>query len=457
MMGVKERYVFIETFGCQMNENDTTRMLRFLGDSSFIPTDEPSHADVIILNTCSIRDKAEEKVYSAIGRFRGLKGKNPHLILGISGCLAQQKKEELLKRIPYLDMVVGTNNVHRLPSIIKEITEERKKVVYTELSPQIADDEYPNTALRSKTAKAFVNIMRGCDNFCTYCIVPYVRGKEVSRRVESILEEVSILAINGVKEVTLVGQNVNSYAGEITFPELLRRVCRLKSIRRVRFITAHPKDISDELIRLFGEEETLARSIHLPLQSGSDKILKRMERGYTLKWYLKKVNLLKKLYPDISVSADIIVGFPGETEKDFLETMAVIKEVEFDGVFSFKYSPRPFTNAARFEGQVPEEVKQTRLELLQSTQRAVTIKKNTLLVGRLMEVLVEGRSKRFDNEMTGRTACHRIVNFPGDVSLMGKVVDVTIEHAYANSLKGTFLKMKGDVYDDRDEGVGSYH
>ena len=417
-----------------MNENDTERMLAFLKELRYRPTDTPELADLILINTCSIRDKAEQKVYSTAGRYKRLKKRKPELLIGISGCVAQQKGGELLKRMPYVDLVIGTHNIHRLTELLKKVREEKTRVVSTELYNSIDSKEFPTPEVEG--IKAYVSIMRGCDNYCTYCIVPYVRGREVSRPARDVVEDIRRLVDRGVKEVTLLGQNVNSYCGDVSFPELLRMVCRVDGIERVRFVTSHPKDISEELIYLFGEEDKLARSMHLPVQAGSDRVLERMRRRYTVSEYLKKVELLRRLYEDMSISTDIIVGFPGETEEDFEKTMKVVKEVEFDSIFSFKYSPRPGTEAATYKDQLPDDVKQRRLEVLQALQKEITLKKNRLLVGKTMKVLVEGESKLDKTELTGRTTCNRVVNFPGDKGLTGSMVDVTITDAYANSLRG---------------------
>jgi tRNA-2-methylthio-N6-dimethylallyladenosine synthase len=414
----KGKDVYIETFGCQMNEDDSERLLSFLNEIDFHKTDEPKDADLIILNTCSIREKAEQKVYSTLGRLKALKKKNPDLIIGISGCVAQQEGQHLLKRIPHLDLVIGTQNIHRVDALLKEISTKSARVVANELSATISSGEYRPRLRDVKKVKSFVSIMRGCNNFCSYCIVPYVRGSEVSRPNPEILEEVKTLASGGTKEVTLLGQNVNSYGtsggGEVSFPELLTSVCRVEGIERVRFVTSHPKDISMELVELFATERKLCRNIHLPFQSGSDKVLERMKRGYTVDEYIEKVFLLKRLYPGISISTDIIVGFPGEQERDFEATMEVVKVVEFDSIFSFKYS---------------------RLEVLQAEQKQITIKKSKALEGKTMEVLVEGRSKASEDELTGRTPCYRVVNFPGELALAGSIIEVLITQAYSNSLR----------------------
>jgi len=440
---IKEKYVFIETFGCQMNENDTERTLSFLRGPGYFKTDCAEKAGLILVNTCGVREKAEQKVYSALGRFKELKNENPHLIIGVMGCVAQKEGSRLLKKIPHLDMVIGTHNIHNIAFLIKEVAENKKRVAKTEFYATLDAREY--SARPEGGVKAFVSIMRGCDNFCAYCIVPHVRGKEVSRRPHDILKEARELAEKGTKEVCLIGQNVNSYKGDATFPALLKMVCEIDGIERVRFVTSHPKDISEELICLFGEEQKIAKSIHLPLQSGSDRILGLMRRGYTVSGYLEKVNILRNLYPDISITTDIIAGFPGETDEDFEKTMDCIVEAEFDGIFSFKYSPRPMTDAASFKDQVPFELKQARLERLQSAQKEITAKKNISLVGKTMEVLVEGKSKLSPEELTGRTGCNRAVNFAGagEEGLYGRIIDVLITGAGANSLKGTHQKERG--------------
>lgn len=439
MEQIKEdvKRVFLETFGCQMNENDSERILGLLQNIRYIRTNEPASADLIILNTCSIRDKAEQKVYSALGRFRELKEERPGLIVGVAGCVAQQEGQKLLKRAPYLDLVFGPHNIHRLPELIGEISEKKARLVAVEQSASIDENEYG--LVSASGDKAFVSIMRGCDNFCAYCIVPYTRGREVSRESGDIIDEVTRLAEGGVKELMLLGQNVNSYGAgaDVSFPELLRLVARVDGIRRVRFITSHPKDISEELIYLFAEVRKLARHMHLPVQSGSDRVLKEMGRGYTASEYAAKVKLLKRLYPEMAVTTDIIVGFPGETEDEFEETMALIRALRFENVFSFMYSPRPLTRAASFEGQLPLEVRSERLQGLQETQREISLERNLELVGRRVEVLVEGTSKSDESEFSGRTSCNRIVNFPFDgVAEPGAIIEVVITGAYPNSLRG---------------------
>jgi len=433
------RQVFIETFGCQMNDNDSTRMLGLLEKIRYVRTDLPERADLILVNTCSIRDKAEQKVYSTLGRFRALKQARPGLIIGVSGCVAQQHGERLLNRVPHLDMVLGPHNLHRLGELIERVESRGERVAATAQSAAIAEGEY-GVAAKSAGVKASISIMRGCDNFCSYCIVPYTRGREVSRTAGEILSETAALARTGVKEVTLLGQNVNSYGKKggsgAGFAELLRRVCMTSGIKRVRFITSHPKDVSDALVDLFDERPELCRHIHLPVQSGSDTVLGAMRRGYTRDEYLEMVLAIKERYPDMAVTTDVIVGFPGETEACFSETMDLIEHVGFDNIFSFMYSPRPGTDAAGFGDAVPADVKSTRLRVLQERQREITSRERSALVGRTLGVLVEGASKTDGAELTGRTGCNRIVNFAAPRAVAGEIVDVCITGVMPNSLRG---------------------
>lgn len=436
-----EKLVFLETFGCQMNENDSERMLGLLKGLSYTRTKDPSEADLILINTCSIRDKAEQKVYSILGRFKSLKKERPGLVIGVAGCVAQQEGERLLKRAPHLDIVFGPHNVHKLRELLLQ-ADTGRKVVLTEQTGEINPEEYGIEPVELEE-KAFVSIMRGCNNFCSYCIVPYTRGREVSRLSADILREIEGLVEKGVKEVTLLGQNVNSYGtgggGDISFPELLRKVCRVEGLSRVRFITSHPKDISDELIHLFGEEPKLCRHVHLPVQSGSDGVLAAMGRGYSVEEYLSKVSLLKRLYPEMAITTDIIVGFPGESEADYEATMSLLRTVRFDNIFSFMYSPRPGTTAAGLPDQIPLEARSERLRRLQEEQKDITSERMKALLGRTLDVLVEGESKTDAYELSGRTSCNRIVNFPAPAGLKanpGSLIEVTITEAYQNSLRG---------------------
>ena len=441
--------VYIETFGCQMNENDSDRVRSFLASSGYAETAEPQHSDLILLNTCSVREKAEQKVYSLLGRFRSLKEERSSLVIAVLGCVAQQQGVRLLKRVPYLDMVVGPQNLHRIAELIKTVKAGSERVVATEMSETIEEDEY-SAPVGIDGPKAFVPIMRGCNNFCAYCIVPYTRGREVSRDSVEIIDEIGDIVSRGGKEVMLIGQNVNSYApvraGQSVpytdFAGLLEEVVSIDGVLRVRFVTSHPKDISDKLIGLFRSEPKLAPSLHLPLQSGSDSILGLMGRGYTVAEYMDKVDRLKSACPGISLTSDIIVGFPGETDADFASTMAVIEEVRYDNLFSFKYSPRPGTRAALFEDQVEETVASERLQVLQKRQREISAEKSMALKGSCVDVLVEGPSKGNPEEKTGRTPCNRVVNFPdygpGVKLEAGEMVELLITDVYSNSLRGVF-------------------
>ncbi len=436
-----DKFVYIDTFGCQMNDSDTERLLAFLA-GSFKETRDPELADLIILNTCTVRDKAEQKVYSAAGKFKGLKKKKKDLIFAICGCVAQQEGERLLKRIPHLDLVFGPDSVHRIGEMLSEIIHKKQRITETKQRGEIDPYEYGMHAPARNGVKALVNIMRGCDNFCSYCIVPHTRGREVSRAPVEIIEEIKSLTEAGVKEVTLLGQNVNSYtggkAGERTsnFPELLASVCALDAIERVRFVTSHPKDISPELTGLFVTEDKLARHIHLPVQSGSDRVLEMMGRGYSASDYLDKIDRFKALGRGVSITTDVIVGFPGESENDFEQTMDLIEEVRFDNIFSFIYSPRPGTEAAGFDGQLTDNVKKERLAELQKRQMEITMEASLRFVGTRARVLVEGKSVKDARELTGRSSVNRVINFPGSMSLVGELIDVTITKAFANSLRG---------------------
>lgn len=440
------RYVYLETFGCQMNENDTGRMMGLLKELAFKVTDSPDAADLIIINTCSVREKAEHKLYSVLGRFKGFKKERPGLVIAVAGCVAQQLGTALFKRAPHIDIVIGTQNVHRLKEMLaRPGGGGQRRVAATEFRPTIDEDEYAHNEAAAG-GKAFVAIMRGCDNFCTYCIVPYTRGAEASRKSSDILREVEAFVKAGVREITLVGQNVNSYGagsgGDVSFPELLRMAVNTAGIKRVRFMTSHPKDISDELIEVFRQTPVLCRHLHLPVQSGSDSILKAMRRGYTAAQYVDKAQGIRQRYPDISLTSDIIVGFPGETDDDFEATMRLIRETRFDNVFAFMYSPRPGTEAAGYSGQVPAEVKASRLQLLLEAQREITFTRNRALEGSIQAVMVEGRSGRpgAEPDHSGRTPCGRIVHFhcAEDIST-GSVIKVMITAAHQNSLRGELL------------------
>jgi len=439
----KGKYVYLQTFGCQMNVHDSEKMLSILAENDYSPTEDIHRADIILLNTCSVRAKPEHKVYSALGRLKRLKEKNHHLVIGVGGCVAQHEGERLLDRVGHLDLVFGTHNLHRLPELISDVKASRRPKCAVEFYDEVKSlDIFPAHSDGEKV-KSYVTIMQGCDNFCSFCVVPYVRGRQKSRPGENILREINVLSKRGVREVTLLGQNVNScgkdLSGGLTFPQLLARINEIEGLCRIRFTTSHPKDISEELIMAFGRLEKVCKHIHLPFQSGSDKILERMNRGYTRKQYMEKGDQLRKVCPEIAITADVMVGFPGEDEGDFHETLDLIQKVQFDNLFSFKYSPRRGTKAASFPDQIDESTKSRRLEVLQKLQKRITLKKNQTFEGRYEEILVEGVSKGAKEEMTGRTSSNKVANFKGSPDLIGQLVKVRIEEGYANSLKGKII------------------
>src|SRR4030043_1967938 len=433
------KHVYIETYGCQMNEHDSERMLRLLEGVFYSETKEAKEADLVLINTCSVREKPEQKVYSALGRYKWLKEKR-RAIIGVAGCVAQQEGDRLLVRVPYLDMVIGTHAIPMLPQLLQKIEVSGQRVCETSFDQ---DGKYLKAVLPQKSlgkVKSYVTIMQGCDHFCSFCIVPYVRGKEQSRPSREIIEEVRHLAEMGVKEVCLLGQNVNGYGkgleDEISFSELLERINEIKGIERIRFTTSNPKDLSEELIQAFSKLPKLCEHIHLPFQSGSEKILKAMHRGYTKDSYLKKIDRLKEVCPSIAVTSDVSVGFPSEEEEDFKETLDLMERVQFDDLYSFKYSPRKGTRAAQFQDKVEEKMKQERLSILQEMEKEISLQKNQKSEGRVEEVLVEGISKQSAQDVAGRTRSHKIVNFEGDLELVGKLVPVQITKAYPHSLRG---------------------
>ena len=446
-----DKRVYIETYGCQMNEHDTEWMLRLLEGSNYFETKDAKEADFILINTCSVREKPEHKVYSALGRYKWLKEENG-AIIGVAGCVAQQEGNRLLDRVPYLDMVIGTHAIPMLPQLLQkiEVSGERVCEINFDENGTYLKTPLPQSSLAK--VKSYVTIMQGCDHFCSYCIVPYVRGREKSRSSVEIIEEVSHLAEMGVKEVCLLGQNVNGYGKgseeEISFSELLERINEIEGLDRIRFTTSHPRDLSEELIQAFSKLSKLCEHMHLPFQSGSDKILKAMHRGYTKESYLEKIDSLRKVFPSIVLTSDVIVGFPGEEEEDFRQTLDLMEKVRFDDLFSFKYSSRKGTRAAQFQDKVEEKVKQDRLSVLQEIQREITLQKNQVLEGRVEEVLVEGQSKQSERDVTGRTRSNKIVNFEGDVSLVGKVIPVQITKAYPHSLRGEMVSTQSRLQTD---------
>lgn len=434
---------YLETFGCQMNVVDSERIVALLGEIGYQQVEEAEQANLILLNTCAVRDKAVRKAYGHLGRFKPFKERNPELILGMGGCIAQQEGKQLLEEFSYLDLVFGTHNVHRLPEMVLQVAENRVRCEETEF----LDRETRLQLFPSRTGQEaftrFVTVMQGCDNYCSYCVVPYVRGREISRPSGELLAEIQELAEQGVREVTLIGQNVNSYGikeEEINFSALLEQVNAIDGIDRIRFTTSHPKDLSDELIECFGRLDKLCKHLHLPVQCGSNTILQAMNRGYTRERYLEIVSRLQQVCPDIRLSSDIIVGFPGETEEDFAETMSLLEKVRYAEIYSFIYSPRSGTSAAEIKDDTPAEVKQERFERMLTVQQEITRQTSEADVGKVLEVLVEGESKIGDGQLFGRSTYNRIVNFSGPTDLAGQLVSVKITKAFRNSLLGELLK-----------------
>lgn len=432
------KLLYIETFGCQMNVNDSERIVTMLADLGYAPTNDPAAADMILLNTCSVRVGAEEKVYRRLANLRIYKRDGKKQIIAVGGCVAQQEGEELLRKLPYLDLVIGTHNLHLLPDMVRgaELGERRSETTFIDNDQRL--DLFPAIKGESRLSR-FVTVMQGCDNFCSYCIVPFVRGREISRRSADILLEVRKLADEGVREVILLGQNVNSYGLktdlEPSFAELIRKVADISGIDRIRFTTSHPKDMSDELIKCFGDVSKLSGQIHLPAQSGSNSVLKLMSRGYTRESYLDKVQKLKAIRPGIVITGDIIVGFPGESDADFENTLSLMNEVRYIDLFSFVYSPRPGTKAAELNDDLPRAVKMARLDRLMELQRQHTREISQPYIGTIMKVLVEGEGK-LQGQISGKSDLGRIVNFTGDSSMIGSFVDVRIVKAYPNSFLG---------------------
>jgi len=443
------KLVHVYTIGCQMNVYDSEQIERLLESQGYMPTPFLEMADVIIMNTCAVREKAQQKVFSFLGRLTDCKRKKPDLILGVGGCVAQQEGRQILRRMPHIDFVFGTRAVSRLPAIIEQIKKKRCRIVDIDMDPE-REVQYPDAAMKKNgVVSRFVTIMKGCDNYCSYCVVPYVRGEETSRHPAHILKEIRDLVAEGGREVTLLGQNVNSYGkkeGLCSFPELLARVNDIEGLYRIRFTTSHPKDLSDELINAFRDIEKLCHHIHLPVQSGSNRILKRMNRKYSREIYLNRIEKLRAVCPDIAVTTDIIVGFPGETRQDFQETMELIKTAEYDSLFAFTYSDRPNAPAARLSGKVAECEKKDRLEQVLKLHRQISRRRNCAMVGSVQTVLVDGHSKKNRTlktvQWTGRTPTNKIVNFVDDgadgatVSLTGCLVSIRIEKALTHSLRG---------------------
>ncbi|PIE01223.1 MAG: tRNA (N6-isopentenyl adenosine(37)-C2)-methylthiotransferase MiaB [Thiothrix nivea] len=440
--------IFIETHGCQMNEYDSAKMLDVLSDKDGMElTDNPEEADVLLLNTCSIREKAQEKVFSQIGRWRPLKEKNPNLIIGVGGCVASQEGEALRERAPLVDVVFGPQTLHRLPEMVAKVRTEHQPVVDISFPEIEKFDNLPEP--RAEGPTAFVSIMEGCSKYCTFCVVPYTRGEEISRPFDDVIAEVAQLATQGVREVNLLGQNVNAYRGQMHDGEvadlatLIQYVAAVDGIDRIRYTTSHPNEFSDNLIQAYANVPELVNHLHLPVQSGSDRVLAAMKRNHMALEYKSKIRKLRKIRPDISLSSDFIVGFPGETDQDFEDTMKLIEAVGFDHSFSFIYSARPGTPASNLADDTPLEVKKARLQRLQQRILEMANEISASMVGTTQTVLVERLSKKDPKQIAGRTENNRVVNFDGHVRLIGKFVDVEITEALPNSLRGRIVAVEG--------------
>lgn len=436
---------YLETFGCQMNVVDSEQIVDLLESLGYNQVAVAEEADLVLLNTCSVRDKAERKVYGHLGRFKPIKDQRPDLIIGVGGCVAQQEGEKMLEKVPYLDLVFGTHNVHRLPELVKQVEVNRQRGVATDfIDRETRLSLFPVRSFRDSVSR-FITVMQGCDNFCSYCIVPHVRGREISRPSHEILAEVEALVAQGVREVTLLGQNVNSYghgdANELSFAQLLHQVNDVEGLQRLRFATSHPKDLTDELIDCFSCLNTLCQHIHLPLQSGSDRILKLMNRGYTRSEYLNKVKRLQRACPEIRLTTDIIVGFPNETEEDFEDTLDLVKEVGYADAFTFLYSPRVETAAAKMTDNQSGQEKQQRFERLLEVQHEISAAIWQQDEGNILPVLVEGESRQGRGQLFGRTTWNRIVNFSGPAELIGQIVSIRIAKVFKNSHLGELTAL----------------
>lgn len=441
------RKLFVKTHGCQMNEYDSSRIADVLRAShGYMPVDGPDEADLLLLNTCSIREKAQEKVFSQLGKWRNLKKQHPEIIIGVGGCVASQEGEAIRKRAPYVDIVFGPQTLHRLPAMVDEVSRQRKTVIDVSFPEIEKFDNLP--APRAEGPSAYVSIMEGCSKYCTFCVVPYTRGEEVSRPFDDVIAEVAALAGQGVREVNLLGQNVNAYRGEMHDGEiadlalLISYVAAIDGIDRVRYTTSHPVEFSDRLIQTYAEVPELVSHLHLPVQSGSDRILALMKRGHTALEYKDKIRRLRETRPDISLSSDFIIGFPGETDADHQATMDLIEDVGFDQSYSFIFSPRPGTPASSLPDDVPSEEKKHRLAELQVRISGMAGKISQEMIGSVQRILVERPSRKDPSKFAGRTENNRVVNFHGTEDLIGQFVDVRITEARPNSLRGEQVPNK---------------
>ncbi len=435
---------FTITYGCQMNESDTERINGQLAELGYTEAAAMDEADVIIMNTCSIRQNAEEKVYGKMGEIKKLKAKNPHLLLGIMGCMAQENKRKLIARMPLIDFVLGPYHIHDLKEVVTELQEGASHIVRTEMNPERVKDYSELRASRKSHIFAWVPIMQGCNKFCTYCIVPYVRGRQTSRTVEDIVGEAESLAADGYKEITLLGQNVNSYGLDFRdgtdFSTLIRALDQVDGIERIRYMTSHPRDMTFAMVDAMAESPKVARQMHLPVQHGHNEMLRRMNRGYTIEHFLELLSYVREKMPDITVTTDLITGFPGETEEMHQATLRLLREAQFDSAYTFIYSPRQGTPAARMEDQVPEEVKKRRLQELMDTENKISLRKNEAMVGKTYTIIVEGPTKQDDCCWYGRTSGNKMILFPRTEGIsIGDTVDAEVEQAQTWLLKGKLL------------------
>ncbi|MDA0146903.1 tRNA (N6-isopentenyl adenosine(37)-C2)-methylthiotransferase MiaB [Vibrio sp. LaRot3] len=442
--------LLIKTWGCQMNEYDSSKMADLLNAANgYELTEDPDEADVLLLNTCSIREKAQEKVFHQLGRWKTLKDKKDGVVIGVGGCVATQEGDHIRERAPFVDVIFGPQTLHRLPEMIRQSQSDSAPVMDISFPEIEKFDSLPEP--RAEGATAFVSIMEGCSKYCTYCVVPYTRGEEVSRPMDDVLFEIAQLAEQGVREVNLLGQNVNAYRGPMhdgdicSFAELLRLVASIDGIDRIRFTTSHPLEFTDDIIAVYEDTPELVSFLHLPVQSGSDRILTMMKRPHTAIEYKSIIRKLRKARPDIQISSDFIVAFPGETDKDFQDTMKLIKAVDFDMSFSFIFSARPGTPAADYPCDLSEETKKERLYELQQTVNAQAMRYSRLMLGTEQRVLVEGPSKKNLMELRARTENNRVVNFEGSADLIGQFVDVKITDVFANSLRGELVRTEKDM------------
>lgn len=436
----KGRGVFISTYGCQMNVNDSDRMYALLEMANFTPVPTPEQASLIIINSCSVREKPVHKVYSEVGTFRKLREKNPDLRIGVGGCVGSQEKDALIKKQPMIDFVFGTDNIDKLPEIIANVYQTDEATVLTQFEHRAP--YYVETLVRNPGVATFVNVTKGCDNFCTFCVVPYTRGREKSRPYDHVLKDINDLIGRGVKEVTLLGQNVNSYESECgkDFADLLKGIAIDTNIERIRYTTSHPKDFDEKLMRVMADHQNkICEYIHLPIQSGSTRILERMNRGYTREEYLAKIAKIRQIIPNVVLSTDIIVGFPGETEEDFQDTVKIVREAGYETIYAFKYSPRPFTKAARFEDQVSEDVKDRRLNELFDFHNKMAFDLVKVYEGQVLDVLVEHYSEERNN-LHGRSTQNKNVYFDGPKELVGKTVPVRITRVAPATFRGELVQ-----------------